>query len=309
MSLSSERAISFVNHLYDNPALRHYTPLQREEQIIHFLDKNAHTLAPTLGSPNFFPGLSWEQIAGALLNTLQEKIDALFLTDIRNVITHSINYSFLQGLGAIGVNYDVVQQQLEEAITKVLQVPYARRLLNGCYNAVRYNMPSRYISVAYIRKSYIYFEFTKVQKIQLSPDQLSDLIKVTVLLVPLIWLNSSASVSVNMNRTATEIDPSRVERVFAHARTEFGAIPENIMRSALRANLTFGDYSDLEASSRLSVIFVARGRYHNPQAVVERGADSPDKSWFSIARRNHKFYGYDSKMLEEFYSIAADNQW
>jgi hypothetical protein len=42
---------------------------------------------------------------------------------------------------------------------------------------------------------------------------------------------------------------------------------------------------------------------------VDRGADTPDKSWFSIARRNFKFYGYDVKMIDEFYKIAAENGW
>ena len=42
---------------------------------------------------------------------------------------------------------------------------------------------------------------------------------------------------------------------------------------------------------------------------VDRGAESPDKSWFSIARRNYKFYGFDIKMLDELYKTAAENGW
>ena len=42
---------------------------------------------------------------------------------------------------------------------------------------------------------------------------------------------------------------------------------------------------------------------------VDRGADTPDKSWFNIARKNSRFFGFDDKMLEELYKIAAENGW
>jgi hypothetical protein len=42
---------------------------------------------------------------------------------------------------------------------------------------------------------------------------------------------------------------------------------------------------------------------------VDRGANGPDSSWFSVARRNYKYYGFDIKMLDELYRIAADNGW
>jgi hypothetical protein len=42
---------------------------------------------------------------------------------------------------------------------------------------------------------------------------------------------------------------------------------------------------------------------------VDRGAESPDKSWFSIAKKNADYYGFDRRMLDELYMIAGDNNW
>ena len=50
-------------------------------------------------------------------------------------------------------------------------------------------------------------------------------------------------------------------------------------------------------------------RNYKPEAQKDRGADTAIKSWINVARKNYKFYGYDIKMLDELYNIAADNGW
>ena len=309
MSIGNEKANSFINHLYENPSLQQYAPLQREEQIIQFLEKNQQTLSPTLSSSDFFPGYGWNRIMEMLITTLQEKSNTHFLSDLKELITQSINYGFLRNFGMESVNYDVVQSQIEQLLVKLLQNSGSRRLINGSYNSVLHSMPSRYITVSYNRKSYLYFEFTKVQHLKIPPDQICDLVNITTLLMPSIWIDDHTGVMVNNSGIPTEVDPPWIERAFERVHAEVGSIPKEILRCALRANLSFTDHSDIEATSRLSTIFVARARHYNPNAVIDRGADTPDKSWFSIARRNHKYYGYDSRMLEELYSISSDNRW
>ena len=309
MSIGSEKANSFINHLYENPSLQQYTPLQREEQIIQFLEKNQHTLSPTLSSNDFFPGYGWNRIMEMLVSTLQERTNAHFLSDLKELITQSINYGFLRDYGMESVNYDVVQSQIEQLLVKLLQNSGSRRLINGSYNSVFHGMPSRYVTVSFNRKSYLYFEFTKVQHLKIPSDQICDLVKITTLLMPSIWIGDHTGVMVNNSGVPMEVDPPWIERAFERAHSEIGSIPKDILRCALRANLSFTDHSDIEATSRLSAIFVARARYFNPNVAIDRGADTPDKSWFNTARRNHKYYGYDSRMLEELYSISSDNHW
>jgi hypothetical protein len=86
-------------------------------------------------------------------------------------------------------------------------------------------------------------------------------------------------------------------------------LPEEVLKSAVNSNVSFFENKFIEATARLTALFAARCRIYNPTVTVDRGADTPDKSWFSIARRNFKFYGYDVKMIDEFYKIAAENGW
>jgi hypothetical protein len=78
---------------------------------------------------------------------------------------------------------------------------------------------------------------------------------------------------------------------------------------ALRSALPYPSTQGLEAIPRLAAIFALRGRALTPSLVVDRGADSPDKSWFNIARRNASWRSLDVRMLEELYSIASENGW
>ena len=42
---------------------------------------------------------------------------------------------------------------------------------------------------------------------------------------------------------------------------------------------------------------------------IDRGAAASDQSWFNVARRNYKYYGYDFDLLTELYNISAENGW
>jgi len=77
----------------------------------------------------------------------------------------------------------------------------------------------------------------------------------------------------------------------------------------VHANMSFVEHPSVEATARLASVFSARARGYQPNQRVDRGADTPDKSWFSVARRNYKFYGFDVKILDELYSVAAELLW
>jgi hypothetical protein len=78
---------------------------------------------------------------------------------------------------------------------------------------------------------------------------------------------------------------------------------------AVKANMPDTMTAVDEGSSRL--LYILTSRFHNYKAMekVDRGAESPDKSWFAIARKNAKMLGFEKNMLEELYRIAGDNNW
>ena len=99
------------------------------------------------------------------------------------------------------------------------------------------------------------------------------------------------------------------KKVLSALKTQLSAIPEALLASGLNSNVSWEETNNVEATARLTAIFAMRGKTYRPIVHVDRGADTPDKSWMSIARKNYKVYGLDIKMLDEFYKIAADNGW
>ncbi len=307
MSSDIEKAQSFVSRLLQNPALRDFTPLQREEQLIQFLHVNSAQLAPTLSSQQFFPGKNWNQIFSILLEALYGLVNEELLPEIEQSIT-GINYTFLQFLRQQQADDTLVKGQISKLVTGLMQKPDARRGFTGAFSALRFHSVDRYLDEAFARKTYIHFELTKVQRLRMGRDEIKSFVELTLLLKPVINLISS-SAPTQQERTTGMVQSQFADKVFSLVKKQIKILPEQVIKSAVDASLSFNENRFIEATSRLAAVFSARSRNYQPNMRVDRGADSPDKSWFSIARRNYKFYGFDIKLLDELYKTAAENNW
>ncbi|MFW5689570.1 MAG: hypothetical protein ACOC1U_08355 [Spirochaetota bacterium] len=283
------------------------TPLQREEQIIQFLHTNAAQLAPTLGSQAFFPGKSWNQIVALLLQALMAEVDTSLMPDLENV-AGGIRFAFVNLLRQQAAGSEKVREQIITLVKGLLGKLEARRTFTGAYAALAYGIVDRYMDQIWNRKSYIHFELTKVQRLKLGKDDTKSMVESTLLLKPVINL-VSAGPSGQTEATSGIVQSQFAEKVFAAAKKQLTLVPDQVVKSAVNANVSYVENRFIEATSRLAAVFSARCRNYQPNVRVDRGADSPDKSWLSIARRNYKFYGFDVKILDELYSIAAENGW
>jgi hypothetical protein len=110
-------------------------------------------------------------------------------------------------------------------------------------------------------------------------------------------------------QTSGIVQTQFAEKVVHAAKKDLPILPDQVVKSAVSASISFIENRFIEATARIAALLAARCRNYQPSVRVDRGADSPDKSWLSIARRNYKFYGFDIEMLDEFYSVAAENGW
>jgi hypothetical protein len=299
-----QKATLFVQRLLANPALKKLSMLQREQQILQFLRGNEKQLYPTLSSPSFFPGEPWKQILDRLAEELGGIINKSLLTQLESLLRR-MDFSFLAFLQEQQLPISNASEIILEFEEKMVGNPAAKRALAGPFHAVLYDVTDRYVEEAFRRRQYIHFELMKVQKLKMGKEEVKNMVKASLLLKNGIHLLS------------TESDgrwPQTVQAVFAakavqamHKQT--GILPEPLLRSGINANMSFLDDTGIETTSRLAAIFAIRCQNYMPLQKVDRGADSPDKSWFSIARRNFKYYGFDIKMLDELYKTAGENGW
>ena len=309
MDADITKATSFIARLLSNPAMNNLAPLLKEEQILQFLGLNARQLFPTLSSVAFFPERNWEQIVKILREALYGEINKQLLSGIESLVKYNIDFSFLQFLRQQNMPQEKVKEDFFKFISVLLNKHEIRRDMTGPYNAIQYKIADRYVDQIFARRQYIHFELTKVQRLKMSKEEIKHFIGASLLLKPAIHVLKVDDGSVLRDGSGGSVQAPFIEKVTALLKDKLKVLPEQVIRSGLYANGSFLENRSMDATSRLAATLSSMCKNYRPNITVDRGADSADKSWINVARRNYKFYGYDVKLLDEFYAIAAENGW
>lgn len=309
MDADINKATSFITRLLSNPAMKNLAPLLKEEQIMQFLTVNARQLFSTLSSPAFFPEMNWEQIVKTLTVALYHEINGQLLSGIENLVKYNLDFSFVQFLRQQNMPQERVKEDFFKFISVLLNKHEIRRDMIGPYNAIHYKISDRYVDQIFARRQYIHFELTKVQRLKMSKEEIKHFVGASLLLKPAIHVLKVDDGSVLRNGSGGSVQKPFIEKVSTILFEKLKVLPEQVIRSALFANGSFLENGSMDATSRLASTLSAMCKNYRPNMTIDRGADSADKSWINVARRNYKFYGYDVKLLDEFYAIAAENGW
>ena len=302
-------AASFINRLLANPALAQLPPLQREEQIIQFLNANAQALYPTLASPQFLPGKNWDAILTLLIKALTIETDKLLLPQLRELLDRNINFTFMSFLHQLHIPPEKYKEEIFTFIQRLLQNGAARTAFSGPFTALCANLTDRYIDESFDLRQYIYFELIKVQKLKMSKEEIKNMVKASILLKTAIYLLTVEGSAGSLEKSAGMVGVQFIDKAYSILKAQLKLLPDPLLKSVLNSNVSFQENKTIEATGRIASIFSLRGQSYKPGIQVDRGANTPDRSWFNISRRNFKFYGFDIKILDEFYKIAAENGW
>ncbi len=297
---------SFVDYLFTNQALQNLHALQREEHLLLFLRKSEQALAPTLSSSSYFPELQWNQIYDLLQKEIQSRTNVAVASDIKQILSQRIDFSYLSELGGRNVNTAEIRQEIEGLISRFMRKNTTRSALIAPYTAVYFGLPERYIHLIYARSSYTHFELTKVQRLPLDSQQMINMLYTILLIRPAIAFLSTDS---TYEETTGHLQKNYLDKTVSVLQAILKSIPVTILQSALNSCISFTSDRFIEATSRLTAIFSARGKNYHPNIKVDRGANTPDRSWLTIVRRSYKYYGFDIKIIDELYSIAAERGW
>ncbi len=310
MDNENEKTRGFIRHLLDNPALRNQTPLQKEEQIIAFLDVNEKQLYPTLASPAFFPDKSWQQIRVILIQELLKVTDESLHAYMKRFVFEQLDLAFTAFLGLSKVPQEEMKTRLLNLIGEITHKAAGRRALTGSFNALAFKLPEKYIEVIFNSRNYVRFELEKVQRLQMSKEEVKNLVKTSLLLRPSVYiLNPDGPAGGPQSTIRGTVQRHAANTVAEKLQKKLPNYPMPVIKSGIESNLSFLENKDLLTTARLTTLFSHMAREYKPNMTVDRGASSPEKSWFSIARRNYRYFGYDIKMLDELYKIAAENGW
>lgn len=304
--IKNDKAEQFIERLMANPGLSELPPLKKETQIISFLKINGNQLFPTLSSPAFFPGKERSEIDEILISTLRNMTNRSVIPPLKAFLGDSIRSSALtNAVDEEGYDGPKIKTSLLEMLSSILASPQGREALGTAMVAYESSLFDRYIPKAVERKRYISFEIRMVQRYKEIQENIIDYVKMTILLRPIVATYLE-------NRAYTEngcISPAYAKQIFFLIKKKHPNVPDAILKGIIDSSVSFELDSEISATSRLANLFTQRVLNWNPHIKVDRGAESSDKSWFSIARKNHQFYGYDKNMLMELYNIAAELGW
>jgi hypothetical protein len=108
------------------------------------------------------------------------------------------------------------------------------------------------------------------------------------------------------NTSSQKIHFEKVIRQFIANQSIFS---EDLIKKGALFPINFNEDKSLPATSRIANIFFGLGKNYKPKAKVDKGADTYDKSWFQVQKKNYRYFGYDIDMLNELYCIASENRW
>lgn len=308
MDNDQQKAGIFVNRLLMNPAMQQFELLQKEEQILTFLNTNSQSLLPTLSSAQFFPNKTWQQIFTILYASLISQINEKLFKELE-VLLNKINYTFISLLRQTNYPLSKCREQIFNFEKKLLNKYEARGSFSGCLTAVKLNITDKYIEQVFRRREYVHFELKKVQRLKMGTEEVKNFINASMLLKNAIHLITVGGADLSIGSVTDIVQRPFADKVSKMLTEQLRLLPPELITSAVNSNLSFLENKNMETTSRIISIFAMRCRHYKPINKVDRGAETPDKSWFNIARRNYKYYGFDIKMLDEFYKIAAENNW
>lgn len=309
MESLSDSIARFAARLLETPNLRQLSALQKEEQALQFLRANGQQLQPVFASLGLDVSRGWREPAALIARALRSESDRLMEGELAALFSSRLGLSFFPALAGGRQAPGRTRDELRVLLQRVARHPIARGALAGSFPAALSDLADRYIPQAYKRKKFIYVEITRVQRLGLSPTELVDLVRLTLLLRPAAYLFITPGETIEKDAGFAPLQESYLQKILPSISSQLPSFPGPIVSMGLHGTLAFPDTANVEAISRIAFILALRGRSLTPSLVIDRGADTPDKSWFNVNRKNAKWHGLDARMLDELYTIAAENGW
>ncbi len=311
-----QKILSFVNHLLSIPNIKSEPPVIREGLIISFITKNMSQIKETLISPDFFPKMKPDDALKVVFQVLKQRIVNAVMPEVEEWLNERVSFRLVQ---KVFPNQQITADDYKSMLLKFIQglISFndARYNFNSVINIFKYQVLERYISEIFERKGYIFNEIRRVEKTDLGAKEYIEYSKLVFLIKNIVYMRVPVTTnygerSININEIKKFSVPMEklLNKQEQLVKKTLPFITQKAFMTAAKSNIKKEITKLEEASSRLYYILASRYQEFKYQKT-DRGAETQDKSWYNIARRNRSFYGFDENMVNELYLIAGDNLW
>lgn len=307
-----EKMSEVVGNLWQNPNLSLSNPVEKENQILALVSQNAPQLQNTFSQPSYFPGKPWDQVLRLLLTILTEKViaelDPLISATLEHLYESGVVYEIRNREG-----FDLEREKFAELLQELCKQKGTRDQVYYSLALARSGKIDDYVPEFIGNRKNIYNQVVRAEKLTFETELVSQYIIFCLLFRPFVWYkytrgNSTKQMSLDSQRTDYRLF-SRAAGELAQELAGEGSLPKSVFATGLESCLNVHEHDEVNGVSRLINIFAHYIVEYNPNQKVERGAETPDKSWFNIHRRSAKYFGFDVRFLDELYQIADARKW
>lgn len=299
---------AFVTRLWENPAIKDFPLNKKEAHLLGFLKENESQLKKVFASADYFPSLSWQQASGLFLGQLIEQV----LTSISSSLDGLGNHDLLpKVLTSFYPEANIDRDKFKELILSLMK---SNKVLRDHFifsiEAVAKQSFDRYIPAVFETRKTIYTEIKRIDRNNLDPSLMPAYFNLAVLFRPLYFLpvqHNSVAISMNNLQDIESGLPAFKSSMKFFLKDKVGDVPPEVFLFGMESYLNAVEVDRISAAGRLINVLV--NKQAQGQAKADRGAESPDKSWFSVTRKNAKYFGFDNRYLDELYLIASENNW
>ncbi len=316
MEQHAEKMGEFVDKLLANPNLGKASIIQKENNILAFIKENQGTLQNIFSQPNFFPGLPWDEAVRRLLTVLTDRVLGFFQSRISATVDSVVHPEIFAYFRLEG-NVHIDRGQFKTFIASAMRTKAVRDQYAAVFDAVQAKFFHRYTMAVLAHRKTIYNELVRRDKLlKMDAALIPNYLSLAALFRPLFFYNINESqgesgspitlASVKNNSHQFVQVAGGLRRVLSN---EIGPVTDPIYRPGIDSFLSAEDHPDIGGVAKMISILVSRAAEYDPHQKVDKGAESPDKSWFNIHRRNAKYFGFDIHFLDEMYRISGEEGW
>lgn len=301
----------FILKLWTNPNIQMVPLAKKENHILNFVKENQKSLMEAFASETFFPKINFDDAVRLLLNELP-KIIFESVTPVLDTILEKTNHPELREhfTNQGGLTIDTLE--FRNYILNIMHDKKMRELFLNVLTIIDAKFYERYTPIVIELRKLIFIELVRRDKLTMAPNIISDYLNLASLFRPLAYhmdKSTGQSGAVIKLKKDSKNYKKIINQLNASLNDKIGFIPQLLLVTGLDSTLHVNDNPEVSGASRLINIFSTRAQEFVPNLKQDRGAETPDKSWFNINRRSAKHSGMDIRFLEELYLVAGEEGW
>ena len=303
---------SFIDQLLKSGAVKNLSFLEKEENLLTFISMNEPKLRATFNSSDYYPGENWDNVKFEILKKIGDKVGLLIKERLENIIRNSIIKLF-----EFPQPDTECRDKLITFVSKLLSKYQSRRIYGNIVTFIESNKLSSFISSIFENKRTIFRGLSKYDEIAIkTAEDAVDFVYTTLMLLPvfdislpmkIVMPQSSGSNSVTFRETEGN-KLLRTNFILKIKEIISKGIPEISTPYLELLTKTFYEFEEAENTpftAKFSKIFY-NILLEYKSIKQDKGADSFETSWLTVARTNYKFFAYDYYILDELYKISIE---